>query len=202
MQAVPVIAITGGLGSGKSTVREIFEEFGARGIDTDEIARRVVQPGSKGSQMVREAFGNAFFTDAGHLDRKKMAAHVFSDPVQRQRLESTLHPLIREEEARVVSEHLEESPGAVVVVEVPLLVEGDRSGHYDGVVLVTAPVNVRMERLVRSGRYTPDEAVSRMDHQADDLQRELFASWVIENSGPVEKTRAQVRSVLNDVVEG
>jgi dephospho-CoA kinase len=196
---MPVIAITGGLGSGKSTVREIFEEFGARGIDTDEIARRVVKPGSKGSRMVREAFGSAFFTDDGHLDRKKMAAHVFSDPARLEKLVSILHPLIRETVARVVKKHLLEDPDAVVVVEVPLLAERDLSGYYDDVVLVTAPVDVRMDRLVRSGRYSRDEAMSRMAHQTDDVKREEVATWIVENSGSLEQTRTQVRSVLDEL---
>jgi dephospho-CoA kinase len=194
-----VIAITGGLGSGKSTVREIFEEFGARGIDTDEIARTVVEPGSKGSRMVREVFGNAFFTDDGHLDRKKMAAHVFSDPARRERLELILHPLIRDAESRFVSKCLEENPDAVIVVEVPLLTEGSRSGYYDGVVLVTAPGEVRMDRLVRSGRYSRAEALSRMAHQTDDVKREQVATWILENGGSLEQTRTQVRSVLDEL---
>ncbi|MDF1536722.1 MAG: dephospho-CoA kinase [bacterium] len=197
---MPVIAITGGLGSGKSTVREIFEEFGAKGVDTDEIARRVIQPGTRGSRMVREAFGDSFFTPEGQMDRKKMAGHVFSDPSRREKLESILHPLIREAEDKVVRELLRKDPGAVVVVEVPLLAEGDRAGHYDGVVLVTAPEDVRMDRLVRSGRYTRDEAALRMAHQADDRERERVASWIVENSGPVGKTRSQVRSVLDQMV--
>ena len=198
---MPVIAITGGLGSGKSTVREIFEELGAIGVDTDEIARQVVQPGTVGAEKVREAFGGSFFMPGGELDRKKMAAHIFSDPDERHKLESILHPLIREAEARTVERYHEVEPAAVIVVEVPLLVEGGRSALYDGVVLVTAPVDIRLERLVKSGRYTREEAASRIANQADDAKREQVASWKIENGGDLEETRSQARLVLDAVMK-
>jgi len=199
---MPVIAITGGLGSGKSTVREIFEELGAVGVDTDEVARQVVQPGTEGAGKVREAFGDEFFMPDGELDRKKMAAHIFSDPDRRKKLELILHPLIRAEEARIVESYLEVDPKAVVAVEVPLLAEGGRAALYDGVVLVTAPVDVRLERLVRSERYTRDEAASRIANQADDVKREQIASWTVENGGSTEQTRSQIRSILGTLLKG
>lgn len=198
---MPVIAITGGLGSGKSTVRKAFEELGAKGVDTDEIARLVVQPGSKGAMMVKEAFGDRFFTPEGVLDRKKMAAHVFADRSRREKLESILHPLIREAEKEMVNRYLHEDAATVVVVEIPLLAEGGRSTQYDGVVLVTAPLDVRLERLVKAGRYTRDEASSRIANQANDSKREQIASWTVENAGSVEETRAKIRSILRALVQ-
>ena len=104
---MPVIAITGGLGSGKSTVRELFEELGALGIDTDELSRRVVEPGTEGAEAVREAFGDRFFLQDGSLDRRGMAAHIFDDPERRKALEAILHPLIRGEEGRLARERLD-----------------------------------------------------------------------------------------------
>jgi dephospho-CoA kinase len=197
---VPVIAITGGLGSGKSTVREIFEELGARGLDTDAISRQVVESGTPGAEKIRELFGDSFFTPEGELNRKMMAAHVFSDPAERQKLESILHPLIREAESDMVKKFLHTDTDTVVVVEIPLLAEGGRSAQYDGVVLVTAPMGVRLERLVKSGKYTREEAASRIANQADDAKREQIASWTVENAGSVDETRAQVRTILRTLL--
>jgi dephospho-CoA kinase len=197
---VPVIAITGGLGSGKSTVREIFEELGAKGLDTDAISRQVVESGTPGAEKIRELFGDSFFTPEGELNRKMMAAHVFSNPAERQKLESILHPLIREAESDMVKKFLNTDTDTVVVVEIPLLAEGGRSAQYDGVVLVTAPLEVRLERLVKSGRYTREEAASRIANQADDAKREQIASWTVENAGSFADTRSQVRTILRTLV--
>jgi len=197
---VPVIAITGGLGSGKSTVREIFEELGAKGLDTDAISRQVVESGTPGAEKIREMFGDSFFTPEGDLNRKMMAAHVFSNSDERQKLESILHPFIREAEGDMVKKFLHADTDTVVVVEIPLLAEGGRSAQYDGVVLVTAPMGVRLERLVKSGRYTREEAASRMANQADDAKREQIASWTVENAGTIDETRAQVLSILRPLL--
>jgi dephospho-CoA kinase len=201
---MPVIAITGGLGSGKSTVREIFEELGAKGLDTDAISRQVVESGTPGAEKIRELFGDSFFTSEGELNRKMMAAHVFSNPAERQKLESILHPLIREAESDMVKKFLntdtDTDTDTVVVVEIPLLAEGGRSAQYDGVVLVTAPMGIRLERLVKSGKYTREEAASRIANQADDAKREQIASWTVENAGSFADTRSQVRTILRTLV--
>ena len=197
---MPIIAITGGLGSGKSTVREIFEEMGAKGLDTDAISRQVVLPGTVGARGVREAFGDGFFMPDGELDREKMAAHIFSDPSRRKKLESILHPLIREAESEMVKKFMHTDTDTIVAVEIPLLAEGGRSAQYDGVVLVMAPLEVRLERLVKSGRYTREEAASRIANQADDAKREQIASWTVENAGSFADTRSQVRTILRTLV--
>ena len=129
---MPVIAITGGLGSGKSTVREIFEELGAVGVDADQLARMVVEPGTEGAERVRETFGADCFDRQGRLDRKKMASIVFNDKAALLRLEAILHPLIRKAEARMVAQYREKEPGSLVVIEIPLLVERGRESFYPG----------------------------------------------------------------------
>jgi len=192
---MPVIAITGGLGSGKSTVRKIFEELGAAGIDTDLLAREAVEPGTEGIKKVREAFGQCFFDSSGRMDRVKMADMVFHDRKSLRRLESILHPLIRQAESRIVADHLKREPGRVIVVEIPLLAEVGRASAYDGVVLVTAPDNVRIERLKGSGRYEEDEAIARMKAQVSDGNRKHLADWTVDNSGTKEQTKKQVEKI-------
>jgi dephospho-CoA kinase len=195
-----VIAITGGIGSGKSTVRRLFEELGAAGIDADELARQVVLPGSEGARHLAEIFGQAFFDREGRLDRKKMAEKVFAEPDARLTLERILHPLIRSAENNLIQEIRTHDPEKVVVVEIPLLVEGGRATDYDGVVLVRAPEIVRSTRLVHSGKYSQDEAASRMSSQADDRDRVAEATWIVDNSGDLDSTAEQVRKIYESLI--
>ena len=196
---MPVIAIIGGIGSGKSTVREIFEKFGAAGIDADSLARKVVEPGTVGSSLVRSAFGEDFFRPDGRLDRKRLADMVFKNKAARMKLEGILHPLIREAETRLVRQALKKKTGQVVVVEIPLLVEGGRSPAYDGIVLVTAAEEIRLGRLVESGAYSREEALARMNSQAAEEDRAGIADWKIDNSGSVEETKKQVEIIFRDL---
>ncbi|TNF46629.1 dephospho-CoA kinase [bacterium] len=192
-----VIAITGGIGSGKSTVRRIFQEMGAVGIDADELARRVVEPGSKGAREVREAFGPSFFDEQGELKRKEMAELVFSDPSARKKLEAILHPKIRAEESRMINDACRKDPDAIIAVEVPLLAETGSEEPYDVVVSVIAPESVRLDRLAASGRYKRPEAQARIGHQTEDEARTRIADYVIDNSGTQEETASQVKAVLS-----
>ncbi|MDF1524932.1 MAG: dephospho-CoA kinase [bacterium] len=196
---MPVIAITGGIGSGKSTVRQMFEEMGAFGIDADELARQVVTPGSEGARLLEEEFGSEFFDSEGRLRRRQMAQKVFDDPQARSTLEAILHPLIRAAEKELVDRICRQNAEAVVVVEIPLLAEGGRSRDYSGVVLVTAPDQVRISRLVDSGRYSSDEAVSRMASQAGHAARENIATWIVNNAGERDLTAGQVRKIYKAI---
>lgn len=200
--AMPVIAITGGIGSGKSAVRRIFEELGAAGVDADDLARTVVKPGTIGWVQIREVFGEEFFDSKGRLDRAQLAEVVFADPAARKSLESILHPLILEAEARLVEEALAEKPERPVVVEIPLLVEGGEVDRYDGTVLVTASRITRLERLERAGILRRKEAEARIQSQASEEERARIADWIIDNEGPIENTRNQVERILHDLIPG
>ena len=199
---MPVIAITGGIGAGKSTVRRMFEDLGACAIDADELAREVVKPGTEGAGRLKEAFGEEFFDSEDKLDRRKMAAKVFAQPEARAEIERILHPLIRDAERVFVEEVRRRDPAAVVIVEIPLLAEGGRSGEYDGIVLVTAPEEVRVSRLVSAGRYDKGEARARMANQAGDEEREKLADWIVDNSRDLEETERQVEEIYRKLATG
>jgi dephospho-CoA kinase len=182
------IGLTGGIGSGKSTVSRLLAEHGAVIIDADAIAREVVEPGTPGLTAVVEAFGTTVRAADGSLDRPVLAAVVFADPEARGRLDAIVHPLVR---ARATEIAAAAPPDAVVVNDVPLLVETGQAGAYDLVVVVEARPDVRVARLVQRG-LTADDARARMAAQATDEQRRAVADVVLDNGGTPEELAAQV----------
>ena len=182
------IGLTGGIGSGKSTVAVLLAERGAIVVDADRIAREVVEPGTLGLAAVAEAFGADVLTSDGGLDRPALAAVVFGDTAARARLDGIVHPLVR---ARSV-EILGSLPAdAVVVQDIPLLVETGQAGSFDLVLVVEADVDTRVARLVQRG-LGEDDARARIAAQATDEQRRAVADVVLDNSGTPEELAAQV----------
>ncbi|MGY1707137.1 dephospho-CoA kinase [Geodermatophilus sp. SYSU D00697] len=182
------IGLTGGIGSGKSTVAGLLAARGARIVDADRIAREVVAPGTAGLSAVVDAFGPGVLTAEGALDRPALAAIVFADPQERARLDGIVHPLVRARAAELVAE----APAdAVVVQDVPLLVETGQAASYDLVLVVEADRETRVRRLVQRG-LGEDDARARIAAQATDEQRRAVADVVLDNSGTPEELEAQV----------
>jgi len=182
------IGLTGGIGSGKSTVSRLLAGHGAVIVDADVIAREVVEPGTPGLAAVVEAFGSEVLTPDGSLDRPALAAVVFGDPGARRRLDAIVHPLVR---ARATEVAAAAPPGAVIVNDVPLLVETGQAGAYDLVLVVDADPQTRVARLVQRG-LTAEDARARMAAQATDEQRRAVADVVLDNSGTENELAAQV----------
>jgi dephospho-CoA kinase len=182
------IGLTGGIGSGKSTVAGLLAARGARIVDADRIAREVVEPGTPGLEAVAAAFGPGVLTPDGALDRPALAAVVFADAEARRRLDGIVHPLVRARAAEVVAAA---PPDAVVVQDVPLLVETGQAGSYDLVLVVEADLDTRVRRLVGRG-VSEEDARARIAAQATDDQRRAVADVVLDNSGTVEELEAQV----------
>jgi dephospho-CoA kinase len=182
------IGLTGGIGSGKSTVSRLLAERGAVIVDADRIAREVVQPGTPGLTAVAEAFGDHVLAADGSLDRPALAAIVFADPDARARLDGIVHPLVRRRSAELVAAA---PPGAVVVNDVPLLVETGQAGSYDVVLVVEADPETRVARLVERG-MTEGDARARIAAQATDEQRRAVADVVLDNSGTPEELAEQI----------
>jgi dephospho-CoA kinase len=182
------IGLTGGIGSGKSTVSRLLAARGAVIVDADLIAREVVQPGTPGLAAVVEAFGGQVLTADGALDRPALAGVVFGDPEARRRLDAIVHPLVR---ARATEVAAAAPPDAVVVHDVPLLVETGQAATYDLVLVVEADPETRVARLVQRG-LTAEDARARMAAQATDEQRRAVADAVLDNSGTPEQLEAQV----------
>jgi dephospho-CoA kinase len=182
------IGLTGGIGSGKSTVSALLAARGAVVIDADRIAREVVEPGTAGLAAVVEAFGAGVLTGDGSLDRPALAAVVFADPEARKRLDGIVHPLVRARSAELAAAAPDD---AVVVHDVPLLVETGQAGAYDLVLVVQAAPEIRVDRLVRRG-LTEEDARARIAVQATDEQRRAAADVVLVNDGTPEDLAGQV----------
>ena len=190
------IGLTGGIGSGKSTVSRLLGERGAVVVDADVIAREVVAPGTPGLAAIVEAFGPTVLAADGSLDRPGLAAVVFADPEARRRLDAIVHPLVR---ARAGELEAAAPPDAVVVHDVPLLAETGQGASYDLVVVVEADPGVRVARLVQRG-LRADDARARIAVQATDEQRRAIADVVLDNSGTPEQLTEQVERLWRDRV--
>lgn len=185
------VGLTGGIGSGKSTVSAMLAERGATVIDADLIAREVVAPGTPGLAAIRTAFGDGVLLPAGELDRAKLGERVFADPAELARLNAIVHPLVAEETARRLAEA--EGAGAqIVVFDVPLLVENGLQSRYDVVVVVAADPQTQRDRLVERRGMSERDAQARIDAQAPLADKVAVATHVIHNDGPVHALHEQV----------
>ncbi|WP_336029594.1 dephospho-CoA kinase [Geodermatophilus sp. FMUSA9-8] len=182
------IGLTGGIGSGKSTVAALLAARGAVVVDADRIAREVVEPGTPGLAAVVASFGPGVLTADGALDRAALASIVFADPEARARLDGIVHPLVRARAQEVVAGA---AADAVVVQDVPLLVETGQAGQYDLVLVVEADLETRVARLLLRG-LTEEDARARIAAQATDEQRRAVADVVLDNSGAPDALAAQV----------
>jgi dephospho-CoA kinase len=174
------VGLTGGIGSGKSTVARELARLGAVVVDADAIARAVVAPGTPGLAAVVEEFGAEVLRPDGSLDRAALARRVFADDGARRRLEALTHPLVADESRRLAEAA---DPDAVVVHDVPLIVENDLAERYDLVVVVGADEDVRVDRLVRQRGMSREDALARVRAQADDAARRAVADVWLDNSG-------------------
>jgi dephospho-CoA kinase len=190
------VALTGGIGSGKSLVGEILEELGALVIDSDQLAREVIERGSPGYEEVITAFGDSILSE-GQIDRAKLAAVVFKEEDLRKKLESIIHPLVREA-AEKLAKNL--PSGAILVNQIPLLVESDGAKRFDYVITVSADEEIRRERLRLRG-LKDYEITERMAAQVADLDREKIANYILRNDGSIDElTRAVEALMANELL--
>jgi dephospho-CoA kinase len=189
------IALTGGIASGKSTVANLFAARGAVLIDTDVIAREVVEPGQPALQAVVEAFGPEVLASDGRLDRRRLRETIFADPAARRRLESILHPAIRAEMERQSRAAAMARPDAYQLLVIPLLAEGGRWDHVDRVLVVDAPEALQVERLVARDVVTEEQARASLRAQAPREARLAIADDVIRNTGRLDELEAQVAAL-------
>ena len=189
-----MIGLTGGIGSGKSTVAKRLVELGATEIDADLLAREVVAPGTPGLEAVAKRFGADLIASDGSLDRALLASRAFSDQANRKDLEAILHPLIQ----KLSRERIASTPG-IVIYTIPLLVETNSQLPFDKVITVSAPEDVRVRRLVESRGMSEADAKARISAQATDQQREEVADYIINSDCSMAELFEQVDSVFAEL---
>jgi dephospho-CoA kinase len=194
------VGLTGGIGAGKSEVTRRFAALGATIIDADAIAREVVALGTPGLEAVVAEFGDEMAAEDGSLDRDRLAALVFSDESARRRLNAIVHPLVAARVAEVLDDVAHQDPTAIVVHDVPLIVEAGIADRYDLVVVVDAPVSAQLDRLTKLRGMTPEAATARIAAQATREQRLAIAEHIIVNDGDLDALDAQVNDVWSHLV--
>jgi dephospho-CoA kinase len=190
------VGLTGGIAAGKSLVSQLLRDHGAVVIDADQLAREVVARGTPGLDAVVQEFGAAVLGPDGELDRPAMARLVFADEDARRRLEAIVHPLVFQ---RILELETAAPDDAVVVHDIPLLAESGRAGTFDAVLVVDAPTEVQVDRMVRLRGWTEDEARARIAAQASRQDRLAIATHVIDNTGTVEDPRDRVAEVFEEL---
>jgi len=190
-----VVALTGGIGSGKSTVGQIFAQLGATVIDSDQLARDVIERGSIGFNEVVAKFGDEILKN-GEIDRQILASLIFKDPAKRSELEQITHPLIRNAFAKVVSSAL---PDSIIINQIPLLVESNHDYKFDHIITVSASESIRSERLIKRG-LTNEQIKQRMQAQATDQMREDIADSVIVNEKSEQEVTDQVEKIWEQLL--
>jgi dephospho-CoA kinase len=189
-----VVGLTGGIGTGKSTVTRLLRERGVAVIDADEATRAVQAPGSEGLRRLVDEFGPSILASDGDLDRGRLAAVAFTDPEARQRLNAVVHPLVREWMAeRQIEAEARGEP--YVVLDIPLLFESRGAAGFDDVILVYAPEEVALRRLVELRGMPEEQARARIAAQMPIEEKRKLARHVIDNTGTLEQLRARTESV-------
>lgn len=196
-----LVALTGGIASGKTTVANRFRELGAAVIDADVVAREVVEPGTIGLQKIVAAFGQHLLNDDGTLDRKELGAIVFGNPERLQMLNAIVHPGVRKRAAELFEIAYTEEPARIIVYDVPLLAEGEIPIEWDEVVVVTAPNAIRHRRLTTLRGYSDSEAWARINSQSTEEERLSLATAVIDSSGTLEQTLEKADAVWQKFVD-
>jgi dephospho-CoA kinase len=203
MTGMLLVALTGGIASGKSVVAARLAEHGAVVIDADAVAREVVEPGTPGLARIAEEFGANVIADDGSLDRAALGAIVFADADARQRLNEITHPAVRERSHALFAAAGKAHPDAVVVYDVPLLIDGheSRTDEFDLIVVVHAEPETRLQRMVELRGYSPDEARHRINSQATDAERLAVADLVIDTDGTLEETYEQTDALWAELLK-
>lgn len=189
-----VVALTGGIGAGKSLVAQYFSELGARVVDADQLSRIAIERGSEGFDEVITRFGESVLRN-GDIDRKALGEIVFKDKSAKADLEAIIHPRVRELFFEVVNDLAADE---ILIYEIPLLVETGAASNFDQIITVEADLEIRKSRLLKRGMFI-SEIESRLAAQASPAEREAVATHVIENSGDEDQLLRMVENLWEEL---
>ena len=197
---MPLIAVTGGIAAGKSTVCNRLRELGAHVESADELVRFVQRKGSPVLDAIRERFGIGVIDENGELDRAALGRLVFEDLDARRDLEAIVHPAIAAELANRVEIAYMADPDAIIVYDIPLLIESDRVDEFDSVIVLACDPDIRRQRLIDLRGMAPEDADARIAAQVSEVDRLSVADWIIDTGESVDETIEQVDDVWADIV--
>ena len=194
------VGLTGSIGVGKTFVASLFAELGCHVLDADQTAREVVMPGTRGLMAVTQAFGEEILNPDGTLNRKQLAAVVFADDNQRQRLNQILHPFIIARQDEILREWEIQDPAGIGIVDAALMIESGGYRRFDKLIVVHCRPEVQLERLRLRDKLSRDEAQRRIDSQMPQEEKQKFADYLIDTSDGFELTKDQTLKVYNQLV--
>ena len=194
------VGLTGGIGCGKTSVGEMFVSLGCRLIDSDQITHALLEPGQQVHEAVVRAFGPEIVHDSGQIDRSKLAAIVFSEPSQREKLNSLVHPAVKEHQEAFLENTRRSNPDAVAIVDAALMVETGSYKRYDRLVVVTCRPEQQRSRLKGRPGLTPDSVEARIESQMSLIDKAGHADFVVDNSGSPEGARRRVEEIYGELV--
>jgi len=189
------LGLTGGIATGKTVVANMLQALGAGLIDLDQIARKVVEPGTPGLRRIIDCFGNGILQADGTLDRKRLSKLVFQDGHKRKKLEAATHPFIFEELLKEVNDSTEKDQASIIQVVVPLLIEKDAQSLFHRVIVVYISQELQIERLTRRDGISRQEAANMLKAQLPIDDKLQYADFVVHNEGSLEETRRQVEKI-------
>lgn len=195
-----IYGLTGGIATGKSTVANMLQKLGAAIMDADQISRQVVEPNTIGARRIEEHFGKEFFSTEGQLRRDKLAGLIFHDSQARQQLNQLLHPLILAEIQRQSDQVQRQTKNAVIIWDIPLLLEGNLTDFVQKVIVVYVPEEVQQKRLQLRNHLNQEEAMTRIQSQLSIEKKKSLADYLIDNSGTVQQTKRQVVALWNHLI--
>jgi len=196
-----IVGLTGGIGSGKSTVAGMFEDEGAHVIDFDHLARLVVEPDKAAWRDIIDYFGPEIMSSDRTLNRSALAEIVFSDNKSRKALEGFTHPRIFEERDALIKAIKRKDPFSIVIIDFPLLFELDLNKRFDKVILVYVPRAVQLGRLIKRDGIVKKGVEKRLDAQLPIEEKRSLSDYIIDNEGSLNDTRDQVRKVIHELRE-
>lgn len=191
-----LIGLTGGIATGKSTVSAMFKKAGAIIIDADRIARAVVKKGLPAYREIVAQFGTEVLLPDGEINRNMLGDIIFNDPHKKQLLNRIVHPHVNEEVNRQIKQTQKTHPNAVVVLDVPLLIEAGMHNNLSEIIVVYAPQDIQIQRLMQRDRISEADALARVQSQMPIEEKKQQATLVIDNSGTIENTRRQTLDIF------
>ena len=199
MKLMVIIGLTGGIASGKSTVAKMLKERGAYLIDADQVAREVVEPGEPAWLDIHRWLGDEILLPDRSINREKLAELVFADEVMRQRLNSIVHPRVASRFIERSREIREKEPGAIIVYDIPLLIEAGMHKMVDLVVIVFADKDIRLVRMEKRDGFSREEAERRFTAQMPLEDKKKYADYIIDNNGTLDDTARQLDSIWRKI---